>query len=165
VHEYTAKIHNGKVRTDAFRSVIRSRDTSALIAPLRGEPDAPRFADALATRAEPKRLSPANYIEAAIVIPFEDRLGWSHAGFGGEGSGKMARAHRSAPDQAIDRETLGQSLTGPCQPALSNAENCDCRTGHGPSSAGHDPQADEAAGQNSRAAVSNMAIGPAASSS
>jgi ribonuclease VapC len=43
-------------------------DTSALIALLRGEPDAPRFADALATRAEPKRLSAANYLEAAIVI-------------------------------------------------------------------------------------------------
>jgi ribonuclease VapC len=43
-------------------------DTSALIALLRGEPDAPRFADALATRVEPKRLSAANYLEAAIVI-------------------------------------------------------------------------------------------------
>jgi ribonuclease VapC len=43
-------------------------DTSALIALLRGEPDAPRFAEALATRAEAKRLSAANYLEAAIVI-------------------------------------------------------------------------------------------------
>jgi ribonuclease VapC len=43
-------------------------DTSALIAVLRGEPDAPRFAGALAARAEAKRLSAANYLEAAIVI-------------------------------------------------------------------------------------------------
>ena len=43
-------------------------DTSALIALLRGEPDAPHFAAALATRAEAKRLSAANYLEAAIVI-------------------------------------------------------------------------------------------------
>jgi ribonuclease VapC len=43
-------------------------DTSALIALLRGEPDAPRFAAALATRKEAKRLSAANYLEAAIVI-------------------------------------------------------------------------------------------------
>jgi ribonuclease VapC len=43
-------------------------DTSALIALLRDEPDAPCFADALATRAEPKRLSAANSLEAAIVI-------------------------------------------------------------------------------------------------
>ena len=43
-------------------------DTSALIAILRDEPDASRFADALAVRMETKRLSAANYLEAAIVI-------------------------------------------------------------------------------------------------
>jgi len=43
-------------------------DASALIALLRGEEDAPRLARALAARAEPKRLSAANFLEAAIVI-------------------------------------------------------------------------------------------------
>lgn len=43
-------------------------DTSALIAILRAEADAPRFARALAARTEPKRLSAANFLEAAIVI-------------------------------------------------------------------------------------------------
>ena len=43
-------------------------DTSALVAILRAEDDAPRFARALASRAEPKRISAANYLEAAIVI-------------------------------------------------------------------------------------------------
>jgi ribonuclease VapC len=43
-------------------------DASALIALLRGEEDAPRFARALASRAEAKRLSAANFLEAAIVI-------------------------------------------------------------------------------------------------
>jgi ribonuclease VapC len=43
-------------------------DTSALIAILRDESDAPRFADALAVRTQAKRLSAANYLEAAIVI-------------------------------------------------------------------------------------------------
>jgi len=43
-------------------------DTSALIAILRAEADANRFAAALATRAEAKRMSAANYLEAAIVI-------------------------------------------------------------------------------------------------
>ncbi len=43
-------------------------DASALFAVLRGEDDAPRFARALASRQEVKRLSAANYLEAAIVI-------------------------------------------------------------------------------------------------
>ena len=43
-------------------------DASALIALLRAEDDAPRFARALASRAERKRLSAANFLEAAIVI-------------------------------------------------------------------------------------------------
>lgn len=43
-------------------------DTSALIALLRGEEDAPRFARALATRGEPKRISAATFLETAIVI-------------------------------------------------------------------------------------------------
>ena len=43
-------------------------DTSALVALLRGEDDAPRFARALAARSEPKRISAANFLEAAIVI-------------------------------------------------------------------------------------------------
>ena len=43
-------------------------DTSALIAILRNEADAPRFARALANRTEPRRLSAANYLEAAVVI-------------------------------------------------------------------------------------------------
>jgi ribonuclease VapC len=43
-------------------------DTSAVIALLRDEPDAPHFAAALATRRQLKRLSAANYLEAAIVI-------------------------------------------------------------------------------------------------
>lgn len=43
-------------------------DTSALIAILRNEPDAPHFAQLLASRTEPCRLSAANYLEAAVVI-------------------------------------------------------------------------------------------------
>lgn len=43
-------------------------DTSALIAVLRNEDDAPRFARLLATRGQPKRLSSANWLEAAVVI-------------------------------------------------------------------------------------------------
>ena len=43
-------------------------DASALVAILRDEPGAPRFADALAVRTQAKRLSAANYLEAAIVI-------------------------------------------------------------------------------------------------
>jgi ribonuclease VapC len=43
-------------------------DTSALIAILRAEPDAPRFARALASHGEAKQLSAANFLEAAIVI-------------------------------------------------------------------------------------------------
>jgi ribonuclease VapC len=43
-------------------------DTSALIAILRAEPDAARFARALASSAQPKQISAANYLEAAIVI-------------------------------------------------------------------------------------------------
>ena len=43
-------------------------DTSALIAILRGEIDAARFARAHAARAQPKRLSAANYLEAGLVI-------------------------------------------------------------------------------------------------
>ena len=43
-------------------------DTSAIIAVLRAEEDAPRFARALATRGEPKRLSAANFLEATAVM-------------------------------------------------------------------------------------------------
>ncbi len=43
-------------------------DTSALVALLRGEDDAPRFARALAARGESKRMSAANFLETAIVI-------------------------------------------------------------------------------------------------
>jgi ribonuclease VapC len=43
-------------------------DTSAIIAVLRAEEDAPRFARALARRSEPRRLSAVNYVEAAVVI-------------------------------------------------------------------------------------------------
>jgi ribonuclease VapC len=43
-------------------------DTSALVALLRGEDDAPRFARALAARGEPKRISAASFLETAIVI-------------------------------------------------------------------------------------------------
>ena len=43
-------------------------DTSALVALLRGEEDAPRFARALAARGLPKRISAANFLETAIVI-------------------------------------------------------------------------------------------------
>ncbi|MBF0135500.1 MAG: type II toxin-antitoxin system VapC family toxin [Magnetococcus sp. DMHC-1] len=43
-------------------------DTSALIAILRNEPDAPIFARILADRVEPCRLSAANYLEASVVI-------------------------------------------------------------------------------------------------
>jgi ribonuclease VapC len=43
-------------------------DASALIAVLRNEADAPRFARALASKAEPKRISAANFLEAAIVV-------------------------------------------------------------------------------------------------
>jgi len=43
-------------------------DTSALVAVVREEPDAERFFRALSERREPKWMSAANYLEAAIVI-------------------------------------------------------------------------------------------------
>jgi ribonuclease VapC len=43
-------------------------DTSAVIAVLKEESDAPRFLRALTTSAEPKRISAASYLEAAIVV-------------------------------------------------------------------------------------------------
>ena len=43
-------------------------DTSAVIAVLKEESDAPRFLRALTISAEPKRMSAANFLEAAIVV-------------------------------------------------------------------------------------------------
>ena len=43
-------------------------DTSAVIAVLKEESDAPRFLRALTTSNQPKRMSAANYLEAAIVV-------------------------------------------------------------------------------------------------
>jgi ribonuclease VapC len=43
-------------------------DTSAIIAVLKEESDAPRFLRALTISAESKRMSAANYLEAAIVV-------------------------------------------------------------------------------------------------
>jgi ribonuclease VapC len=43
-------------------------DTSAIIAVLKEESDGPRFLRALTMSAEPKRMSAANYLEAAIVV-------------------------------------------------------------------------------------------------
>jgi ribonuclease VapC len=43
-------------------------DTSAVIAVLKEESDAPRFLRALTLSAEAKRMSAANYLEAAIVV-------------------------------------------------------------------------------------------------
>lgn len=43
-------------------------DSSALVAVVRGEPGADRFFRALSGQREPKRMSAANYFEAAIVI-------------------------------------------------------------------------------------------------
>jgi ribonuclease VapC len=43
-------------------------DTSAVIAVLKEESDAPRFLRVLTMSAEPKRISAANYLEAAIVV-------------------------------------------------------------------------------------------------
>jgi ribonuclease VapC len=43
-------------------------DSSAVVAILRAEPDAPRYAQALADAREPKRISAANWMEAAVVI-------------------------------------------------------------------------------------------------
>jgi len=43
-------------------------DTSAVIAVLKEERDAPRFLRALTMSTEPKRISAANYLEAAIVV-------------------------------------------------------------------------------------------------
>jgi ribonuclease VapC len=43
-------------------------DSSALVAVVRDEPDAQRFFDALSDRSVLKRISAANYLEAAIVI-------------------------------------------------------------------------------------------------
>lgn len=43
-------------------------DTSAVIAVLKEESDAPRFLRALTTSAEAKRISAASYLEAAIVV-------------------------------------------------------------------------------------------------
>jgi ribonuclease VapC len=42
-------------------------DTSALVAILRDEPDAPSYAEAIKSASE-RRLSAANYFEAAVVI-------------------------------------------------------------------------------------------------
>jgi ribonuclease VapC len=42
--------------------------TSAVIAVLKEESDAPRFLRVLTLSAEPKRMSAANYLEAAIVV-------------------------------------------------------------------------------------------------
>src|SRR6202034_944350 len=43
-------------------------NTSAVIAVLKEESDAPRFLRVLTLSAEPKRMSAANYLEAAIVV-------------------------------------------------------------------------------------------------
>lgn len=43
-------------------------DSSALVAVARDEPDAERFFVALSDRSVPKRMSAANYLEAAIVM-------------------------------------------------------------------------------------------------
>jgi ribonuclease VapC len=43
-------------------------DTSAVIAILKEEQDAPRFLRAVAISTQPKRMSAANYLEAAIVV-------------------------------------------------------------------------------------------------
>src|ERR1700733_15624894 len=43
-------------------------DTSAVIAVLKEESDAPRFLRVLTLSAEPKRMSAANYLEAGIVV-------------------------------------------------------------------------------------------------
>jgi ribonuclease VapC len=43
-------------------------DTSALVALIRDEPDAERFFRELSRTLEPKRMSAANYLEAATVI-------------------------------------------------------------------------------------------------
>jgi ribonuclease VapC len=43
-------------------------DTSAIVAVLKEESDAPRFLRVLTMSAEPKRMSAANYLEAAIVV-------------------------------------------------------------------------------------------------
>jgi ribonuclease VapC len=43
-------------------------DTSAIVAILRAEEDAPRFARAIALRSEPRRLSAVNFVEVAVVI-------------------------------------------------------------------------------------------------
>jgi ribonuclease VapC len=43
-------------------------DTSAVVALLKEEEDAPRFLRALAISAQPNRMSAANYLEAAIVV-------------------------------------------------------------------------------------------------
>ncbi len=43
-------------------------DSSALVAVVRGEPGADRFFHTLSDRRDPKRMSAANYLEAAIVI-------------------------------------------------------------------------------------------------
>ena len=50
-------------------------DASAVLAILRGEPDAAFFASALADRAVARRMSAANYLEAAIVIELGKRAG------------------------------------------------------------------------------------------
>jgi ribonuclease VapC len=43
-------------------------DTSAIIAVLKEESDAPRFLHAIAVSTERKRMSAANYLEAGIVV-------------------------------------------------------------------------------------------------
>jgi ribonuclease VapC len=43
-------------------------DTSVVIAVLKEESDAPRFVRALTISTQPKRMSAANYLEAAIVV-------------------------------------------------------------------------------------------------
>jgi ribonuclease VapC len=43
-------------------------DTSAIIAVLKEETEAPRFLRALTISTEPKRISAANYLEAGVVV-------------------------------------------------------------------------------------------------
>ena len=47
-------------------------DTSAVIAILKEEQDAYRLLRAIAVSTEPKRMSAANYLEAAIVVDAGD---------------------------------------------------------------------------------------------
>jgi uncharacterized protein with PIN domain len=86
-------------------------DASALVALVRVEPDADRFARALSETREPKRMSAANWLEAAIVI---------------DGSKVRSQAavltRRSPRPASLSSQSLGNRPTSPAPPIATSAK-------------------------------------------